>query len=92
MSKILRLKKDFVIPKGTEFEFDKNCDSTFYGDANYRLDITLQDTASMNIFVATDVEDDRFEVVEEWNGIFPMVCKSILVFYNSILFFRLANR
>ena len=62
--KKLRLKKDLIIPKGTEFEYDKYCNSFFYGDTNYKLVHTLQDTSAMEVFISTDVEDDRFERVE----------------------------
>jgi hypothetical protein len=65
MSKILRLKKDFVIPKGTEFEcIDGNKTEWILG--NYEANIALNNDNTMRIVVNTDtLPRDKFEVVKD---------------------------
>jgi hypothetical protein len=65
MSKKLRLKKDFVIPKGTEFEcIDGNKTEWILG--NYEANIALNNDNTMRIVVNTDtLPRDKFEVVKD---------------------------
>ena len=65
MSKKLRLKKDFVIPKGTEFEcIDGNKTEWILG--NYEATLALNNDNTMRIVVNTDtLPRDKFEVVKD---------------------------
>ena len=65
MPKKLKLKKDFVIPKGTEFEcIDGNKTEWILG--NYEANIALNNDNTMRIVVNTDtLPRDKFEVVKD---------------------------
>jgi len=65
MPKKLKLKKDFVIPKGTEFEcIDGN--KTEWIEGNYEANLALNNDNTMRIVVNTDtLPRDKFEVVKD---------------------------
>ena len=64
-TKTLRLKQDFIIPKGTEFEcIDGN--KTEWIEGNYEANLALNNDNTMRIVVNTDtLPRDKFELPEE---------------------------
>ena len=63
----LKLKKDFVIPKGTVFKL-KDSDTTFYRETNYDTLIDINKDNCGWLIVGVDVDDEMFEREEETNG------------------------
>jgi len=59
----LRLKKDLIIPKGTEFtliDFEK----TFFEGQSCEAVINMQDTTAGYIYLDPNLEDERFEFID----------------------------
>lgn len=58
------LKKDLIIPKGTEFKLIDS-DKRFYEGENLEAVINMQDTTTGYIYVDPLIEDDRFEIIDD---------------------------